>query len=821
MDRTTAELIREREEAVSNARLTHDPEQHLQSLEDLAEIFLRADSYLPALQNLEECIRSAESLGLGNARIATLEMKAAQTLIEKGDSTAALRYLARARGRVAGQAEPELTARIALQSARALIERSEYDEAFRACEQAHTYFKERGLLAPLAHSYNCFGRIHFRLGNLDQAKEYYEAALHLFRWDLNDEEGVVRAHNNLGILYRHLSDWRQASWHLLRSMELATRLGNFAYIAVSCANLGIVYLKAGSWDEARAHFDRALQSYVQIGRESGIARTRIGLATIDIFRHDFTAAAAHIDAATQITSRLGASREQILCLFGRGELKQEMGETDEALAFYDRALAMAREIAPEGDMVHELQRHRAVTLARRGAIPEALEAAEDARDRASRLKDLLEEGAARRVVASIQMLAGRPAEAAAEAKESIRILEGIHERFELAQAYLDQARRMNGRGDSDRIREAQNFAFKAMYLFEQLGIEDSLRAAEALLRELNAPAWLTTPRAARRELGSGSQAQEVARAHGVVTQNARMLELVRKASELLSTPARVLIQGETGAGKNLFAYMFRSYEVERGRPFVEVNCTSLPGDLVESELFGYVRGAFTGAAITKRGIFEEADGGTIFLNEIGELTERTQVKLLQVLDDGTYRRLGDVRSRRLNVRIISATNKDLDAAVKAGWFRADLYYRLGQVVLSLPPLRERREDIALLVRSFLDELAVREGRQVILSEDALEYLISLPWLGNIRELKHKVESIFLCAGRQELVDRTMLVKLLHPGGAPASDTQSARGLRSKVDLLKREEILAALSRNGGNRSRAALELGITRRHLIRLLKQIY
>jgi two-component system, NtrC family, nitrogen regulation response regulator NtrX len=821
VDRTTAELIREREEAVSNARLTHDPEQHLQSLEDLAEIFLRADSYLPALQNLEECIRSAESLGLGNARIATLEMKAAQTLIEKGDSTAALRYLARARGRVAGKTEPELTARIALQSARALIERSEYDEAFRACEQAHTYFKERGLLAPLAHSYNCFGRIHFRLGNLDQAKEYYEAALHLFRWDLNDEEGVVRAHNNLGILYRHLSDWRQASWHLLRSMELATRLGNFAYIAVSCANLGIVYLKAGSWDEARAHFDRALQSYVQIGRESGIARTRIGLATIDIFRHDFTAAAAHIEAATQITSRLGASREQILCLFSRGELKQEMGETDEALAFYDQALAMAREIAPEGDMVHELQRHRAESLARRGAIPEALEAAEDARDRASRLKDLLEEGAARRVVASIQMLAGRTAEAASEAKESIRILEGIHERFELAQAYLDQARRMNGRGDPDRMREAQNLAFKAMYLFEQLGIEDSLRAAEALLRELNAPAWLTTPRAARRELGSGSQAQEIARAHGVVTQNARMMELVRKASELLSTPARVLIQGETGAGKNLFAYMFRSYEIERGRPFVEVNCTSLPGDLVESELFGYVRGAFTGAAITKRGIFEEADGGTIFLNEIGELTERTQVKLLQVLDDGTYRRLGDVRSRRLNVRIISATNKDLDAAVKAGWFRADLYYRLGQVVLSLPPLRERREDIALLVRSFLDELAVREGRQVILSEDALEYLISLPWLGNIRELKHKVESIFLCAGRQELVDRAMLVKLLHPGGAPASDAQSARGLRSKVDLLKREEILAALSRNGGNRSRAALELGITRRHLIRLLKQIY
>jgi DNA-binding NtrC family response regulator/Tfp pilus assembly protein PilF len=821
VDRTTAELIREREEAVTTARLTHDPERHLQSLEDLAEIFLRADSYLPALQNLDECIQSAERLGLEAARIATLEMKAAQTLIEKGDAPAALDYLSRARSRVAEPEHPELNARLALQRARALIERSQYEEALRSCDQAHAYFKERGLLAPLAHTYNCFGRIHFRLGDLDRAKEYYEAALHLFRWDLNDDEGAVRAHNNLGILYRHLSDWRQASWHLLRSMELATRLGNFAYIAVSCANLGIVYLKAGSWDEARAHFDRALTSYVQIGRESGVARTRIGLATIDTFRHDFAAASAHIEAAAQITARLGASREQILCLFSRAELKQEMGETREALTLYEEALAMAREIAPEGDMVHELQRHRAEALAQDGDLASALAAAEDARDRASNLKDLLEEGAARRVVALIQTKMGRPAEAQAESKESIRILEGIHERFELAQAYLDQSRRIPTGGDPDRLREAQNFAFKAMYLFENLGIDDSLKAAESLLRELNAPTWLTGPRTARREISGSTHAQDLARAHGVVTQNGRMLELVRKATELLSTPARVLVQGETGAGKNLFAYMFRSYEIERGRPFVEVNCTSLPGDLVESELFGYVRGAFTGAAVTKRGIFEEADGGTIFLNEIGELTERTQVKLLQVLDDGTYRRLGEVRSRRLNVRIISATNKDLDAAVKAGWFRADLYYRLGQVVLSLPPLRERREDISLLVRSFLDELAAREGRQVELSEDALEYLISLPWLGNIRELKHKVESIFLCAGRQDLVDRSMLVKLLHPGGGPVAEKQLARGLKSKVDLLKREEILAALSRNGGNRSRAALELGITRRHLIRLLKQIY
>ena len=396
MNKTTADLIREREEAVSTARLTQDPERHLQSLEDLAEIFLRADSYLPALQNLDECIQAAERLGLGESRTATLELKAAQALIDKADAPEALRYLARARARISAETHPEMVARLQLQSARALIELSQYEEALRTCERAHTYFRDRGLTGPLAHTYNCFGRIYFRLGDLEKAKEFYEASLHLFRWDLNDDDGVIRAHNNLGILYRHLSDWRQATWHMLRSMEIATRLGNFAYLAVTYANLGIVHLKAGSWDEAREHFERALTSYLQIGRDAGVARMRIGLATIASYRHDFTTAEAHLSAAGQITARLGCSREQVLCLMGRGDLNSEMGRPEPALGFYDQALEMARQIAPEGDMVHELQRRRAEVFTQREDVSQATAAADDALQRAVRLKDTLEEAATRR-----------------------------------------------------------------------------------------------------------------------------------------------------------------------------------------------------------------------------------------------------------------------------------------------------------------------------------------------------------------------------------------------------------------------------------------
>ncbi|HEY6571976.1 MAG TPA: tetratricopeptide repeat protein, partial [Candidatus Eisenbacteria bacterium] len=450
MDKTTAALIREREEAVATARLAQDGTRHLQSLEDLAEIFLRADSYLPAIQNLDDCIQSAERLGLDGARIAALEIKAAQALIEKGDAAAALRHLARARARTVADPNPELMARIFLQNARALIELSQYEEALSTCERAFAIFKERNLLAPLAHTYNCFGRIYYRLGELDRAKEYYEAALHLFRWDLNDDEGVIRAHNNLGVLYRHLSDWRQATWHLLRSMELSQRLGNFAYLAVSNANLGNVHLKAGTWDEAREHYDRALTSYVQIGRDAGVARMRTGLATIATYRHDYAAAEAHLAAAQQITARLGNSREAALVLFGQAELQHERGQLEAALRLYDEALDVAREIAPEGDMVGELQRKRAEVLALRGDLPSALKAAEDAFQRAKRLGDQLEEGAARRVLAAIHAQEGRLVEAHTESREAIRILESIHERVELARAYLDLSRRMPREGDPER-----------------------------------------------------------------------------------------------------------------------------------------------------------------------------------------------------------------------------------------------------------------------------------------------------------------------------------------------------------------------------------
>jgi transcriptional regulator with GAF, ATPase, and Fis domain len=252
-----------------------------------------------------------------------------------------------------------------------------------------------------------------------------------------------------------------------------------------------------------------------------------------------------------------------------------------------------------------------------------------------------------------------------------------------------------------------------------------------------------------------------------------------------------------------------------------VNCAALPGALLESELFGHEKGAFTGAYRQKPGKFEAADGGTLMLDEIGEMPLRLQAKLLHVLQDGEFSRVGGEKIIDTDVRLIACTNRDLESAMRAHQFREDLYYRLNVIEIRIPPLRERREEIPLLIRGFLDELAVREGRTVLLAEDATEYLTSLPWLGNIRELKHKIESIFLCAGKQELVDRTTLLKLLHPGGAPIAEMPSARGLRRKVDMLKREEVLAALSRNGGNRSRAALELGITRRHLIRLLKQIY
>ena len=274
----------------------------------------------------------------------------------------------------------------------------------------------------------------------------------------------------------------------------------------------------------------------------------------------------------------------------------------------------------------------------------------------------------------------------------------------------------------------------------------------------------------------------------------------------------VLITGETGTGKELIARTIHESSHRRGRPWVDINCAALPENLVESELFGYEKGAFSGADASKPGLFELADKGTLFLDEIGDLQLQTQVKLLRVLDGQPFYRLGGHRKIRVDVRIVAATNQDLEAAVKDGRFRQDLFHRLGQFQLRVPPLRERPEDIVALAEYFLRLKASSKN----FSAQAISALLSHAWPGNIRELRNLVARMAMETPGSEIDFSSLSVALT---GEPVALRQTASMPVSNLDSMEEQMIIKALERTGGQRTLAAEQLGISRRTLSRKLKE--
>jgi len=292
-----------------------------------------------------------------------------------------------------------------------------------------------------------------------------------------------------------------------------------------------------------------------------------------------------------------------------------------------------------------------------------------------------------------------------------------------------------------------------------------------------------------------------------IVSSAAMKEALETVKRIAQSDVTVLITGESGSGKEVVARAVHQHSLRCNRPWVDVSCAALPDNLVESELFGYERGAFSGADTTKPGLFELADSGTLFLDEIGELEPRMQVKLLRVLDGVPYYRLGGKRKISVNVRVVAATNRAPEEAVRSGVMRHDLYHRLSQMVLRVPPLRERPEDVHALAQFFLDEHAPHKQ----FSEGALRALSRHPWPGNVRELRNVVTRAALLSRSREIAEEDLAL------GQPIQTAASTLPL-CDLDAMERQMIRRALQQTGGHQERAAELLGISRRTLSRKLK---
>ncbi len=289
--------------------------------------------------------------------------------------------------------------------------------------------------------------------------------------------------------------------------------------------------------------------------------------------------------------------------------------------------------------------------------------------------------------------------------------------------------------------------------------------------------------------------------------SAAIREVIEQVRQIAPTPLPALILGETGTGKEIVARAIHEQSSRAERPFVAVNCAALTDTLLESELFGHRKGAFTGAHRDKRGLFEEASGGTIFLDEIGDTSQALQMKLLRVLETKEVRPVGDTRDIRVDARVVSATHRDIEQAIEDGTFRRDLFYRLNAVTIWVPPLRRRRVDVPFLAQHFAEEFGAGEARRIVLGDDFLEGLSERDFPGNVRELRNQVERAIALATPGEPVTRSHLEPA--PGAAARTGVDLDGTLREVVDRVETAAILAALERSGGSRRAAARELGLT------------
>jgi DNA-binding NtrC family response regulator len=302
---------------------------------------------------------------------------------------------------------------------------------------------------------------------------------------------------------------------------------------------------------------------------------------------------------------------------------------------------------------------------------------------------------------------------------------------------------------------------------------------------------------------------------GIVARSGEMERVLDLVARVAPTAATVLIEGESGTGKEVIAKAIHHASPRTSGPFVAVNCGALPEALLESEIFGHVRGAFTGATASKRGLFEEADGGTLLLDEIGEMPPTLQVKLLRVLQSGEVRPVGSTQATTVDVRVLAATNRDLELMVRQGSFREDLFYRLNVIALRIPPLRERRDDITPLAEHFLERFARQQGRALTLGGPAIERLVSYGWPGNVRELENAMErTAILARGGVVAVEDLPPALVQEVAATPAGDAPTAETLAD----AERAHILQVLARHQGHYQRAADALGIGRTTLWRKLK---
>ena len=704
--------------------------------------------------------------------------RAAECFLELGELPAADAALSSLNGTDLSSLEPSVHGTLRTVHARLHLYRGRAAAAAAAAAEAWELLRGTDAHSRLARALSIRGHAYRQLGRADDARESYLDAMAAAR-RADDRHELALASANLGSLLWLSGRYHEARAHHRRAVEIHESLGRHVHLARELFALAIDEFHTGDWTQTEALLDRCAEVAARVEDAWLSSGVRIAKARLVLARGQDPRAT--LEDARAFASANGHDHDLVVIDQLRAEASMARGDWSHARGTLLDALARARKASAESEPVADLS----VRLAR----------AEDASgDPDGRVRDLLDEalriatsrefrvveGQARRARGEFLARRDLGVEAVAELRKSVAIFRELRMPYETARslAVLGEMRRDTGDapGGAEAVREASG-------TFRRLGAKrDATRTEEE---------WA-------RVTGVSSPAPDAAPFADIVTASEGMETAISRARRIAKSDLPVLLLGDTGTGKELFAKSIHRASARASRPCLAVNCAALSETLLESELFGHEKGAFTGAAGRRSGIFEAASGGTVFLDEIGKAPLSLQAKLLRVLDTGEVRRVGGLEAVHVGVRIVAATNRDLDELVREGTFLPDLVYRLRGFEIRIPALKERPEDVALLFETFA-------GRPA--SAAALEILEAHDWPGNVRELRNLAESAAFLAGGRGPVPCDALPEWIRR--AAVARVASLASLEES----ERDAIEEALTVAGGNRSRAARALGISRQTL--------
>ncbi len=641
----------------------------------------------------------------------------------------------------------------------------------------------------LAEVFLTIGGILRDMSEYKEAEKAYRDAESIFRRN-DSPDGQSRALNQLAGLFFRQSDYSNSLAVLMDAIELARHLDDRKKLAYMMGNVGRIYTFIGDFEEAERNIRLNIELSEDLGDTLEVARAYIHLGYIHLQKAQYDKAEKALETAYPLVVETRSERDETIYLTYLGELRYRTGQYEESREILKQALSMARKVAAGGTLEGRVLRHLAELALRVNENARAERYCARSWVMMEKADNGLELGALCRIKAVLAEQKKRKTEAKKLYVKAIELLGDANVRFEKAEALA-----VAGKSSLFSQRQRMTYLFRAEEIYARTGLSQKQRETEKLIDEIDAH----KPHGQRR--GDESPCVD-SQDHEYHTKSPEIQQFKSQLPLIMNSDLPILLTGETGVGKDHLARYFRMI-VRPDGPFVAINCASLPETLLESELFGYHRGAFTGAEKNKQGLFIVANGGVLFLDEIGDMPLTLQTKLLGVLENRRVIPLGSTTAVDLDVKIVAATNKNLEEMVEKGQFRRDLYYRLSGIAFEIPPLRQRKEDIPLLLNLFMKNCGLLSEYQSPPTELSRQF-IEHDWPGNTRELFNKVKRLSVMSQMVVEGDLVELSRSIFEVSVPST----SNSLFDRVEEFERKIILEALLAAQGNKSEAARLLGI-------------